>query len=236
MTGTGSSDGKGADLWPLFRAIATGDRAKAARLLADSPRLALNASPIGATRNSSMSYYFKETEHYVYAGDTALHVASAAYRTDIAKELVAHGADVSARNRRGGSTNSLRDYRTARIGNVGPESAGGHRCVLAPCRCRPKRGGQEWSDTAASGGSDALCGCGSCSSRERCRSAAQEWKWIHTAPPGRQEHRPLGQRDRCRGRAATGDHSRAGGAGRPPGRHRWSRPDSHRVYRESGIC
>jgi ankyrin repeat protein len=48
-----------------------------------------------------MSYYLKEIEHYVYAGDTALHVAAAAYRTDIAKELVGHGADVSARNRLG---------------------------------------------------------------------------------------------------------------------------------------
>ncbi|HEV7594624.1 MAG TPA: alpha/beta fold hydrolase, partial [Gemmatimonadaceae bacterium] len=50
---------------------------------------------------SSTSYYFKEIEHYIFAGDTALHVAAAAYRTDIAKELVRHGADLSARNRRG---------------------------------------------------------------------------------------------------------------------------------------
>jgi ankyrin repeat protein len=61
----------------------------------------LDASPAGATRSSATSYYFKEIEHYVYAGDTALHVAAAAYRTDIAKELVRQGADVSARNRRG---------------------------------------------------------------------------------------------------------------------------------------
>jgi ankyrin repeat protein len=61
----------------------------------------LDASPIGATRNSSTSYYFTEIEHYVYAGDTALHVAAAAYRAVIAKELVGHGASVSARNRRG---------------------------------------------------------------------------------------------------------------------------------------
>jgi hypothetical protein len=93
--------GKDAGLWRLLRAIATGDSEKASGLLAASPRLALDASPIGATRSSSASYYFKEIEHYIYAGDTALHVAAAAYRTDIAKELVRHGADVSARNRRG---------------------------------------------------------------------------------------------------------------------------------------
>lgn len=90
-----------ADLWRLLRAIATGNMAKASRLLAASQGLALDASPIGATRNSSKSYYFEEIGHYVYAGDTALHVAAAAYRTDIAKELVGHGADVSARNRLG---------------------------------------------------------------------------------------------------------------------------------------
>jgi hypothetical protein len=39
--------------------------------------------------------------HYVYAGDTALHVAATAYRPDIARELLAAGADVGARNRRG---------------------------------------------------------------------------------------------------------------------------------------
>ena len=101
LTGTRSGDGKDADLWRLLRAIATGDRAKASRSLAASPRLAFDASPIGATRNSSMSYYFKEIGHYVYAGDTALHVAAAAYRADIAKTLLGHGADVNARNRRG---------------------------------------------------------------------------------------------------------------------------------------
>ncbi len=35
------------------------------------------------------------------AGDTALHIAAAAYRTDLAQRLVAAGADVRARNRRG---------------------------------------------------------------------------------------------------------------------------------------
>jgi ankyrin repeat protein len=39
--------------------------------------------------------------HYVYAGDTALHIAAAAYQRGIAEELVSKGADVRARNRRG---------------------------------------------------------------------------------------------------------------------------------------
>ena len=88
-------------LWRLLRAIAAGDAPHASRLLAASPRLASEASAVGATRGSSTSYFFEETAHYLYAGDTALHVAAAAYRTDIARELVRCGADVSARNRRG---------------------------------------------------------------------------------------------------------------------------------------
>ena len=117
VTGTRSGDWKDAELWQLLRAIAMGDGAKVSHLLAACPRLALGASPIGATRSSSMSYYFEEIEHYIYAGDTALHVAAAAYRTDIAKELVGHGADVRARNRRG-----AQPIHYATIGQPGSET------------------------------------------------------------------------------------------------------------------
>ena len=117
VTATRSGDGRDTDLWRLLRAIATGDSAKASHVLGAFPRLALEPSPIGATRASSKPYYFKEIEHYVYAGDTALHVAAAAYRTDIAKELVSHGADVSARNRRG-----AQPIHYASIGQPGSET------------------------------------------------------------------------------------------------------------------
>jgi len=90
-----------AALLRLLRAIATGEHTNASRLLADSPELAVLATTTGATRASPKPYYFKEIGLYVYAGDTALHVAAAAYQADIAKELVARGADVNARNRRG---------------------------------------------------------------------------------------------------------------------------------------
>jgi len=39
--------------------------------------------------------------HYVYAGDTALHVAAAAHHRGLAESLVAQGVTVRARNRRG---------------------------------------------------------------------------------------------------------------------------------------
>jgi ankyrin repeat protein len=50
---------------------------------------------------SSASYYLDEIQRYVYAGDTALHIAAAAYRTDLVRELIARGANVGAKNRRG---------------------------------------------------------------------------------------------------------------------------------------
>lgn len=96
-----SAPGKDQELWQLLRAIATGDTPGASRLLLASPLLASHASGVGASREASTSYFLEEIRHHVYAGDTALHIAAAAYRTDTAKELIRLGADVAARNRRG---------------------------------------------------------------------------------------------------------------------------------------
>ena len=85
----------------LFRAIAAGDAPEVSRMLATFPALASEPSPTGASRSVSAPFYLERIEHYVYAGDTALHVASAAYQASIARDLVARGAAVRARNRRG---------------------------------------------------------------------------------------------------------------------------------------
>jgi ankyrin repeat protein len=88
-------------LMTLVRAIAAGDATNASRLLAASPGLASTPFEEGATRQAAKSYFLDEIQRYVYAGDTALHIAAAAYRTDIVQELIARGANVRARNRRG---------------------------------------------------------------------------------------------------------------------------------------
>lgn len=85
----------------LLRAIATGDRKRASHLIEASPQLARESASIGATRAKPAAHFFSEIGQYVYAGDTALHVAAAAYRGDIASDLIAHGASPGARNRRG---------------------------------------------------------------------------------------------------------------------------------------
>ena len=94
-------DPQQAALQALFRVIASRNRPMTSRLLAKSPELARLAITIGATREAAVDWYFKEINHYAYAGDTPLHIAAAAYQRDIAEELVSKGANVSARNRRG---------------------------------------------------------------------------------------------------------------------------------------
>lgn len=101
VTDAKSQPAKDPELWGLLRAIATGDTPRASGLLAASPRLAVDAIAVGATRESPTPFFLEEIAQYVYAGDTALHIAAAAYRTDTATELVRRGADIDARNRRG---------------------------------------------------------------------------------------------------------------------------------------
>ncbi|HEY1859718.1 MAG TPA: ankyrin repeat domain-containing protein [Gemmataceae bacterium] len=88
-------------LMALFRAMVLGETKRVSRLLAKSPELARQALGEGASRETAKGCFFTEIMHYVYAGDTALHVAAAAYQPEVARELVGHGAWPGARNRRG---------------------------------------------------------------------------------------------------------------------------------------
>jgi len=45
-------------------------------------------------------WFIEEIGHYIYAGDTALHVAAASYRHKMVNKLINAGADVRARDRR----------------------------------------------------------------------------------------------------------------------------------------
>jgi hypothetical protein len=88
-------------LLDFARVIAAGDAAEAARRLQAAPELATMRLGVGATRQRSTDFFLAGISHYVYAGDTALHVAAAAFRKPIAELLAAHGADCRAKNRRG---------------------------------------------------------------------------------------------------------------------------------------
>lgn len=84
------------DLVAVVHKVGSGDRTVAEQLLAAAPQLSL--ARIGRTEE----FFLDECGAQVYAGDTALHAAAFAYDTPFARRLVDAGADVRARNRRGG--------------------------------------------------------------------------------------------------------------------------------------
>jgi ankyrin repeat protein len=85
----------------LFRAIASRGLPDVARRLGSAPGLARGAIQIAASRQDADAYFIPEIGHHVYAGDTALHIAAAAYQEGLATSLIGMSADVRARNRRG---------------------------------------------------------------------------------------------------------------------------------------
>ena len=85
----------------LVHAIISGNAGKAADLVNASPALLNAQAGVGATRNGSDAYFFEAIAHYMYAGDTALHMAAASFQHEIVQALIDRGADCSARNRRG---------------------------------------------------------------------------------------------------------------------------------------
>src|SRR5690349_9628917 len=89
------------ELRELVEAIVAGDLSHVSLLLSRSPALARMSFAAGATRQTEKPYFFAEIGKYIYAGDTALHFAAAAYCSEVAKKLVAAGASVDARNRFG---------------------------------------------------------------------------------------------------------------------------------------
>jgi ankyrin repeat protein len=88
-------------LYEFVRVIVAGDAVMAVRLLSNSPTLVHARCVVGATRQGPTSYFFEAIAHYMYAGDTALHMAAAAHNCEIAQALINKGADCFATNRRG---------------------------------------------------------------------------------------------------------------------------------------
>jgi hypothetical protein len=85
----------------FVRLVVCGDVETVARELKASPELATAAAATGATRQDAATFFFAEIAHYLYEGDTALHMAAAAFRRPVAELLVKHGANGRAKNRRG---------------------------------------------------------------------------------------------------------------------------------------
>ena len=79
---------------PVFEAVMESDRALL-KLLTTAPQL--------SHTRASADHLVEAIPHWIYKGDTPLHLASASLRLSSAKLLLEHGADVHAQNRRGAS-------------------------------------------------------------------------------------------------------------------------------------
>ena len=89
------------DFLAFVRHVVNGEMDEVSRCLAAGASFATASSEVGATRQDSSTFFFSNIGHYLYAGDTALHMAAAAFRRSVAELLVAHGANCRAKNRRG---------------------------------------------------------------------------------------------------------------------------------------
>ena len=89
------------DFSKLIRHIVSGNIDAVSDMLSADPSLATEAAEIGAARENAEEFFFTEIRHYLYGGDTALHIAAAGFRCQIAMLLVANGANIGAKNRRG---------------------------------------------------------------------------------------------------------------------------------------
>jgi len=83
------------DLKRLLVAIANREHKVASKLLDANPSLAT----AGLVRRDE--FFLAERFAQIYEGDTALHAAGFSYDPETARDLIARGADIRARNRRG---------------------------------------------------------------------------------------------------------------------------------------
>jgi Ankyrin repeats (3 copies)/Ankyrin repeat len=88
-------------LLALFAAIVSRDHVGVTRMLNQTQGLITCPLRVGASRQNPRPYFLVPIRHYVYSGDTALHVAAATHDRGLAESLVVQGAAVRAHNRRG---------------------------------------------------------------------------------------------------------------------------------------
>jgi hypothetical protein len=69
----------------FIRLVVAGDTDRVSRRLSAAPVLATTASPAGATRQQATAFFFTAISHYLYAGDTPLHMAAAAFSRPMAQ-------------------------------------------------------------------------------------------------------------------------------------------------------
>ena len=117
----------------------SGDSKSATRLLSASPHLVKERAARGAIRQDPEENFFDRIKHYIYEGDTALHMAAAAKQTRIVEELISRGAESSCEEQAWRRTASLCRRRRARLAWVGSQCADHDHCETHSGRRRPER-------------------------------------------------------------------------------------------------
>ena len=69
--------------------------------LVNDPTLLNYQASAGASRENADDYFYPSINRYVYQGDTLLHIAAAAFQSEIVAFLLESGADVHLKNRLG---------------------------------------------------------------------------------------------------------------------------------------
>jgi len=95
------SDASNKNWAALVKSIVAGKTAQVLQIVEASPELVQKPAPTGASREAASQYFFPEIRHYLYAGDTALHMAAAGFKFELVQILIDHGAEYGAKNRRG---------------------------------------------------------------------------------------------------------------------------------------
>ncbi len=183
----------------LVEAILGDDRDRVKELLKQDAAL--------ATASATDARFESRIAHWIYAGDTALHVAAAGYRVEIARMLLAAGADSgAAKNHRSSQplhyaadgyleSASWDAKRQVRMIETSAQSGGGH-----------SRAGQERSDAIASGGPHPMRRRRQMSSRRGQRCDSQKQARLDALSPCGPKH---GSRRKRRGKgegSATRNH------------------------------
>ena len=140
----------------FIRYVVNGDIADVCRGLAANPSFANVPSDVGATREDPRTFFFIEIARYLYAGDTALHMAAAAFRRPVAELLVAHGGGLPCEESARSGTDSLRGrYQPLESGGTGRDDR-----VPRGYRRGSKRAGQIRCGAPAQSGANAVIGGG----------------------------------------------------------------------------
>src|SRR5260221_1910992 len=110
---------------PLLQAILDDDRARVEALIAGACGLALR-------RVERARLYLETILHWIYVGDTALHLAAAGYRVEIVRRLLAAEADpnAAANHRRSGPLH-LAMQNTGHGGNGATAAIDAQRQIIA---------------------------------------------------------------------------------------------------------